>query len=398
MDFDPFSDDYFVDPYPIYRHLRDEQPVYRNEALGFFALSRFRDVLAASIDHASFTSTRGVMIQESPRELVEAVPMMIMMDPPRQTRLRKLISKVFTPKAIGELEPRIRELARRLLDPLAERGSCDILTEFAAVLPIEVISELLGVPAADRVQVREWSDLALTREVGNPEIPAAAHQAMAESLGYFKDLIDERKKRPREDMISHFIAVEMAADEGGTTRLSDAEILGFTALISTAGNETVTKLLGNAMVLLHRNPEQRAKLVANPGLIADAVEESLRYWPPSQIQGRSTTCDVALHGRTIPAGSRVLLLTGAACRDEREFANADDFDIERRIPIQLALGHGAHKCLGAALARIESRVSLEEVFARFPDYVVDEERTERVQMSNVAGYASVPISYPPRAR
>ncbi len=398
MEFDPFSDDYFVDPYPIYRHLRDEAPVYHNEALGFFALSRFRDVLDAAIDHASYTSARGVMIQESPPEMVEAVPMMIMMDPPRQTRLRKLISKVFTPKAIGELEPRIRELARKLLDPLAERGSCDILEDFAAVLPIEVISEMLGVPEADRVQVREWSDVVLTREEGNPEIPAAAHQAMAASLGYFKELIDERKKRPRDDMISHFIAVEMAAEAGGTTRLSDAEILGFTALISTAGNETVTKLLGNAMVLLHRNPEQRAKLVADPQRIPGAVEESLRYWPPSQIQGRSSTRDVELHGRTIPAGSRVLLLTGAACRDEREFASADDFDIERPIPIQLALGHGAHKCLGAALARLESRVSLEEIFARFPDYVVDEERTKRVHMSNVAGYASVPICYPPRIR
>ena len=397
MDFDPFADDYFVDPYPIYRHLRDEQPAYHNEALGFYALSRFRDVLAASMDHATFSSARGVMIQESPPEMVEAVPMMIMMDPPRQTRLRKLISNVFTPKAIDELEPRIRGLARRLLDPLAERGSCDILTEFAAVLPIEVISEMLGVPEADRVQVREWSDLTLTREAGNPEIPAAAHRAMAEALRYFKDLIDERKRRPRDDMISHFTEVEMATEEGGTARLSDAEILGFTALISTAGNETVTKLLGNAMVLLHRNPEQRSRLVADPTLIPGAVEESLRYWPPSQIQGRSTTRDVTLHGHTIPAGSRVLLLTGAGCRDEREFGNADDFDIERRIPIQLALGHGAHKCLGAALARLESRVSLEEILTRFPDYGVDEERTERVQMSNVAGYASVPISYRPRS-
>lgn len=391
MEFDPYSRAFFEDPYEIYRHLRDERPVYRNERLGFYALSRFRDVVDAHIDWQTYTSTKGVTVEEVNPALLEATPMMIMMDPPRQVRLRKLISKVFTPRAIAELEPRIRELARSILAPLEERDEFDVVEEFAAVLPIEVISTMLGVPENDRQQIRHWTDLGLTREEGNPNIPPEGIQAMGQLVGYFAELMAERRKSPRDDMITHFTQVELRDEDGELTRLSDGEILGFTGLISAAGNETVTKLIGNAMVLLHRHPEQRAELARAPERIPNAVEECLRYWPPSQIQGRSAAREHALHGVTIPTGARVLLLTGAACRDEREFSDPDRFDIQRQIPLQLALGHGAHKCLGAALARLESRISLEEILARFPDYGVDETRTKRVHMSNVAGYSSVPI-------
>lgn len=393
MEFNPYSHDYFNDPYPIYKHLRDEAPVYYNSDLKFFALSRFRDVLEASLDHETYSSAKGTMIQDFDPAALEAQPMMIFMDPPRQTRLRKLISRVFTPRRIAELEPQIRALAVRILEPLVERGSCDILEEFAAVLPIEVISTMLGVPEEDRTRVRHWSDETLTREEGNPDIPPAALEAMIEQYRYFSELLAERKRRRRDDMISHLIDVEVPSEDGGTENLTDAEILGFIGLISGAGNETVTKLLGNAMVLFHRNPPAREAVVADPGRLPNAIEEALRYWPPSQIQGRSLTRDVTLHGTTIPAGSRVLLLTGAACRDNREFTEPDRFDIDREIPLQLALGHGAHKCLGAALARLESRVSLEEIFTRIPRYEVDEANTKRVHMSNVAGYSSVPIRF-----
>lgn len=395
IEFSPYSRTFFEDPYPVYKRLRDHAPVYHNHEIGFYALSRYRDVLDAAVDHVTYSSAKGVMVEEMPQDYLEALPMILMMDPPRQSRLRKLISKVFTPQRIAQLEPQVRALAVELLDPLAERGECDIVEEFAAVLPIEVISIMLGVPKADRRQVREWSDIGLTREEGSPEIPPVALDAMARSATYFSELIEERKKRPRDDMISLLIQVETDADDGGRTRLTDPEILGFTALISGAGNETVTKLLGNAVVLFHRYPAERAKVTGNPGRIPNAVEEALRYWPPAHIQGRVATRDVTLHGQRIPAGSRVVLLTASACRDEREFERPDVFDIDRQIPVQLALGFGVHRCLGAALARLEGRVCLEEILGRMPDFVVHEERTTRVHMTNVVGYASVPISYPP---
>ncbi|HJO25155.1 MAG: cytochrome P450 [Myxococcota bacterium] len=393
MEFDPYSHEYFNDPYPIYEYLRDEAPVYHNEKLGFYALSRFEDVLQASIDYNTYSSARGILIQDMDPDYLEAVPMMIMMDPPRQTRLRKLISKAFTPRKVAAMEPDVRALCVRILEPLVERGSCDFVKEFAAVLPMEIISTMLGVPEADRVQVRDWSDVSLTREPGNPEIPKDSMRAMGDMHAYFRELAAQRRKRPRDDMLSFLIQVEVPAEEGGTTKLTDREILGFASLVAGGGNETVTKLLGNALVLFHRNPGSRKRIAEDPRLIPGAVEEALRYWPPSQIQGRSLTRDVELHGRLMPCGSRVLLLTGAACRDGREYENPGRFDIDREIPIPLAFGHGAHKCLGAFLARLEGRVAFEELLERCPDFEVDEGNSERVHMTNVAGYASVPVTF-----
>ncbi len=393
MDFDPYSEAYFDDPYPTYKHLRDEAPVYHNEKLGFYALSRFEDVLQAHIDHQTYSSAKGILIQDMDPAFLEAMPMMIMMDPPKQTRLRKPISKAFTPRKVAAMEPQIREICVRTLEPLIAQGSCDFVKEFAAVMPMEFIGTLLGVPEQDHRMVRDWVDASLTREAGNPEVPPAAIEAMGKMMGYFSDLAAERRVRPRDDMLSFLLEVEAPAEGGGTTKLTDREVLGFAGLIAGGGNETVTKLLGNAVVLLYRNPDQRKRIVEDPQLIPRAVEEALRYWPPSQIQGRSLTRDVELHGGLVPRGARVLLLTGAACRDERVFESPDVFDIDREISIQLALGHGAHKCLGASLARLQGRVAFEELLKRSPDFEVDEERTERVHMTNVAGYSSVPVTF-----
>ncbi|MFQ5514395.1 MAG: cytochrome P450 [Myxococcota bacterium] len=393
MEFNPYSMEYFNDPYPIYRHLRDEAPVYHNGELGFYALSRFEDVLGAHIDHQTYSSARGIMIQDMDPAFLEALPMMIMMDPPRQTRLRKLISRAFTPKKVAAMEPQIREICIRVLEPLVERGSCDFVTEFAAVMPMELISTLLGVPEEDHRRVRDWVDLSLTREPGCPEIPWEAVEAMGKLTSYFRDLLHERRRHPGNDVLSFLLEVEAPAEDGGTTKLSEPEVLGFAGLLAGGGNETVTKLLGNALVLFHRHPDQRKRIAEDPTLIPRGIEEALRYWPPSQIQGRSATRDVELHDVRIPAGSRVLLLTGAACRDEREFENADVFDIDREIPIQLALGHGAHKCLGAFLARLEARVAFEELLKRSSEFAVDEAHSQRVHMTNVAGYASIPVSF-----
>jgi cytochrome P450 len=392
MELNPFSYAFHDDPYAIYRWLRAAAPVYRNDALEFWALSRFDDVLAASLDHETYSSAKGTVLEMDPA-FIEMVPMIIFMDPPRQTRFRRLVSKAFTPARIAALEPLVRRVARQLLGALAPRRGGDFIAEFAARLPIEVISTMIGVPSADRHLIREWTDESLTRDADTPVMPAAALAANARLSQYFFALACEKREHPGDDMISLLAQAEFTDVDGSAQRLTDIELTGFCSLLSAAGNETVTKLLGNAAVLLSRHPEQRRRLVEDPGLIPNAVEECLRYWPPSQYQGRTLTRDVTLHGVTMPRGDFVLLLTGAACRDEQAFPDADRFDVGRDVSVQLALGHGAHKCLGAALARLEGRVALEELHARIPDYAVDESRCTRVHMSNVHGFASVPMSW-----
>jgi len=392
MELNPFSYAFHEDPYPTYRWLRDHAPVYRNDELDFYAVSRFDDIVAASVDHETYSSAKGTVLEMDP-SMIEALPIIIFMDPPRQTRLRRLVSKAFTPARIAALEPLIRSIAVELLDRFAAAGQCEFIAEFAARLPIAVISTMIGVPREDRDMVREWTDEALTRDENDPQIPAAAFEANAELGRYFYQLVNDRRARPRDDMASLLAHAELTDEDGSTLRLSDAELTGFCTLLSSAGNETVTKLLGNAVVLLARHPEQRRRLVEDPRLVPGAVEEILRYRPPSQYQGRTLTRDVSLHGVAMPRDARVLLLTGSGCRDERAFPDADSLDIGRDIPLQLAFGHGAHKCLGAALARLESRVAVEELHARVPEYEVDEVNLVRVHMSNVHGFAKVPMHW-----
>ncbi len=393
MELDPYSYAFHEDPYPTYGWLRDEAPLYHNERLGFYALSRFRDVARASLDHATYSSAHGTLVEDIDPRLLEASPMMIFMDPPRQSRLRKLVSRAFTPHAITRLEPSIRTLATRLLGAIRSRGGCDFVREFAAVLPMEVISTLLGVPDTDRTLVRGFTDDSLQRDPDTPVLPQRALEAHVQMGAYFRELVADRRRRPGDDLVSGLVAAELPDENGSPTRLTDPEIIGFAGLLAGAGNETVTKLLGNAVVLLARHPDARRTLASDPALIPAAIEECLRYWPPSQYQGRKATDDVEWYGRSIPKGARVLLVTGAACRDEREFPDADRFDVSRPIAIQLALGHGVHKCLGAALARLEARVSLETLLAQIPEWSIDESRCTRVHMTSVMGFASVPMTW-----
>ncbi len=396
MEINPYSYEFHEDPYPIYRWLRDESPVHHNEELDFWALSRYEDVLNAHRDHERFSSAQGVSLELMGPETApmrEALPMMIMMDPPRQTRLRKLVNRVFTPRAVSGLEPEIRRLAVGLLERFVEEGRGDFVRQFSALLPVEVISTILGIPAEDRTMVRERVDASLHREADTPHPPPSAIDAMVEAVGYYCSLVAERRKRPREDMLSGLVEATTEGEDGSVERLSDEEIVGFCGLLAGAGSETVTKLLANGVVLFSRHPEQRAKVVEDPARIPDAVEEILRIMPPSQLQGRWTTRDVELHGTTIPAESKVALLTGAATRDEREFDRPDEFDMDRPAHLALGFGYGIHACLGAALARLEARVSLEELHRRIPDYEVDESGLERVHMSNVHGFSGVPMSW-----
>lgn len=379
----PFDYAFHQDPYPTYKRLRDEDPCHHNPDLGFWALTRYGDVLDASRDWETFSSADGPMIEKIDREFFELLPMMIALDPPRHDQLRALVSRVFTPRRVGGLEEQVRAIAASYLDELVESGGGDFVQSFSALLPMDVIFTLLGVPESDRRDLRRWADQSLERDDNDPAIPQRALEANAQSVGYWFERARYLREHRGDDFISHLIDAD----------LSDAEVAGFCGLIGGAGTETVTKLLANACVLLHRHPDQRSMLREDPSLVPGCVEETLRYWPPSQYQGRTATRDVEKHGRVIPAGDRVIVVTGGANRDERAYPDPDRYDILRQPTAQhIALGHGVHFCLGAALARLEGRVGLEEFLRRFPDYTLDESACRRVHMSNVHGFESVPFS------
>jgi len=393
VEFDPFSDDYFDDPTEVYRRLRDEAPVYHSERYGFYALSRFEDVLLAHRDWQGFSSAHGVdlsTLSQDP-ELIRSFRMIIMMDPPEHDRFRKLVSRVFTPRAVTALEPMVREVIVTHLDRLDGRDSFDVVKDFSAPFPVEIIARMLGVPEDMSQQVREWIDISLQREKGQMEPGPEARDASLASGMYFYELAVEKRANPADDMLSRLTQVTVDRGDGVETGLDDGEIAGFAGLLGGAGAETVTKLVGNAAVLFSRHPEQWQKVKDDPGTIPGAVEEILRYLPPSQYQGRFSVEDRRFEGGTIPAGHPVLLLTGAATRDPRAFDRPDDFDVERPPNVAIGLGHGVHSCLGAALARMESRIALEEIARRWQRLDVDESGLRRVHMSNVAGYKNVPV-------
>lgn len=392
MELNPFSHEFHEDPYPTYRWLREHAPLYRNERFDFWALSRFRDVLDASHDWETYSSAEGTTVERIDGALFGERPMMIFTDPPRHDRLRKLVNRVFTPRRIAELEPFARSTVVKLLDPLVARGGGDFVKEISALLPMEMIFTMLGVPEPDRVGLRRHMDASLDRDRDTGDVPVHALEAMGAMLDYWDRLVADLRVKPNDGLISALLEAEIEGDDGVRSRLTNGEIVGFCSLIGVAGNETVTKLLANAAVLFARHAEQYAQILADPACIPGAVEEVLRYTSPSQYQGRVTTRDVTWHGGTVPRGARILLLTGSANRDEREFPDPDRFDVQRKVPIALGFGQGIHFCLGASLARLESRVALEEFSRRFPRFAIDESSCVRVHMSNVLGYQSVPFT------
>ncbi|HEY4022425.1 MAG TPA: cytochrome P450 [Pseudonocardiaceae bacterium] len=389
VEFDPYDWATCVDPYPIYRQLRDSAPVYHNEDKQFWALSRYDDVAAAHLDTDTYRSSGGVTIEG--REAV--MPLLIVKDPPDHTWHRKLVNKVFTPRRIAGLEPFIRSRTRELLDRVADRDEFDVVTEFSVLLPLDVISELIGIPADLRPQVHELSNRMTVR--GDPDDPTN-EQEYAESLmallQLYLGLVQERHANPREDVITQLMTAEVIDETDGTVRmLRDDEVAMRFLELGFAGHETVALLIPSALIGLRRFPDQRSKLLDDPGLVPNAVEEFLRWDPPSHLQGRTISRDVELHAVTIPAGQRVMLLTAAASRDERAYDDPDRVDITRQIKKQLGFGIGPHVCLGAALARLETRVALEEILARFPDYTIDESRAVRQVQTNVRGLSRLPL-------
>jgi cytochrome P450 len=388
---DPFDVELDRDPYAVWRRLRDDAPVYHNERFDFFALSRFHDVEAAHRDPATFSSAHGTVLEIMGPAPVGASGLMIFLDPPDHTRLRTLVSRAFTPRRMALLEDRIRELCCDFLDAQRDKPSFDYVQDFGARLPALVIASLLGVPLADQDDVRHQIDLTFHIEPGVGMINDVSLGAQVWLAEYLASQIAERRRSPRDDMLTDLVEAEITDEHGASRRLDRQESATFGNLLISAGTETVAKLLGWAAVTLAEHPAQRAELVADPALVPNAIEELLRYEAPSPVQGRWTTRAVDVHGTRIPRDAKVLLLTGAAGRDERKYDDADRFDIHREFDHHVSFGYGIHFCIGAALARLEGRVALEETFKRFPEWDVDHARAQRMHTSTVRGYANVPI-------
>ncbi len=390
LSWDPFDESAKVDPYPIWRRLRDDEPAYFNEKFGFWALSRFEDVERAHRDPKTYSSAHGTVLEIMTDEAMHE-GLMIFLDPPEHTRLRKLVSRAFTPRRVAELEVEIRTLCANLLDAQSGKTGFDYVQDFGARVPATVIATLLGVPPADRDEVRQTIDQVFHLEPNAGMINELAINAMARLHTYIGEQLQERRIRPRDDMLSDLLEAEIVDQDGSTRKLTTAESTDFGILLISAGTETVAKLLGWAGLVLPDHDDQRRELVADPSLIPGAVEELLRYEAPSPVQGRWLTKEVELHGRAIPADSKVLLLTGSAGRDERRFPEPDRFDIHRPSNQHVAFGYGIHFCLGAALARLEGRVGLEETLKRYPSWSVDKDNAVLMHTSTVRGYSQLPI-------
>ncbi len=386
MDYNPFTLEMHVNPYPVYKYLLENDPCYYNEELGFYCLSRFDDVWNASHDWKTFSSSCGPLL-----ELDMPVPIMLAMDPPEHQQNRGLISKAFTPRAVEKLIPEIHRIITEHLDALIGCESFDVIEDFAAKFPMDVISAMLGIPEADRPQIRQWSNEAVHRIPGKAEMPPEAEAATMKSFEYFVNCIAERRAKPMDDMMSLLIHSTHPDENDNERSLSDEELIGFFMLLSHAGNETVTRMFGLSINLLAQRPDIREALIEDASLIPGAYEEFLRYDHSGQYMQRVVTKDVHYHGKTIPQGSRVLLLFGAGNRDPREFDKPDEINIHRHIHRKLGFGYGPHLCLGAALARIESAIALEEMHKRFPRYVIHEAGIVPANSSNVRGFNRLPI-------
>ncbi|MGO9856695.1 MAG: cytochrome P450 [Acidimicrobiales bacterium] len=387
---DPLDASFKTDPHPIWRRLRDEAPLYRNEQYDFWALSRFEDVMAASMDPRTFSSAHGTVLEQMSDQPTGG--MMIFMDQPEHTALRRLVSRAFTPRRVAGLEDSVRKLCGELLDAQRDRDGFDYVADFGALVPSNVISMLLGVPEADRPEVREQIDTIFHLEPGVGMVNEVSVSAMIWLHSYISEQVAERRRDPRDDMFTDLVTAEVVEPDGSHRRLTLEESANFGILLVAAGTETVARLLGWAGSVLGEHPEQRAELAGDPSLIANTVEELLRYEAPSPVQGRWTTAPVELHGTVVPEDSKVLLLTGSAGRDERAFPEADRFDIHRHFDQHLSFGYGIHFCLGAALARLEGRIAIEETLKRFPTWEVDREQSVFLFTSTVRGFSQLPIS------
>jgi len=395
--------DTWSNPWPTYRALRDRDPVHHVVPAGrpqhdYYVLSRHADIWAAARDHETFSSAQGLTVNYGELEMIglQDNPPFVMQDPPAHTEFRKLVSRGFTPRQVEAVEPKVRAFVVERIEGLRAAGGGDIVAALFKPLPSMVVAHYLGVPEEDRAQFDGWTDAIVAAntvegglEGGVAGAPGSAGHPDASVIGYKNWLIERRRTEPGDDTISHLVAAGVGADGDIAGTLS---VLAFTFTMVTGGNDTTTGMLGGSMPLLHRRPDQRRLLVARPGLIPDAVDELLRLTSPVQGLARTTTRDVTLHGATIPAGRKVLLLYGSANRDERQYGpDAGELDVMRCPRNILTFSHGAHHCLGAAAARMQSRIALTELLARCPDFEVDESAVVWSGGSYVRRPLSVPI-------
>jgi cytochrome P450 len=392
VSFSPYDYRIHEDPYPVYARLREEAPLYRNEEQDFWALSRHADVTAAFREPARFSSANGVSLDPSAWGPYAYKTMSFLaLDPPRHTRMRALVSKGFTPRRMRELEERIRELSRKYLRAALAEDSFDFVAGFAGLLPMDVISEMIGVPAADRAELRRLADTVLHREDGFLDVPQAGMDAALTLAGYYADLIADRRQRARRSTVPEDLTAALLTAEIDGDRLTDDEVIGFLFLMVVAGNETTTKLLANAAYWGWRNPAELAKPLADPNRIGDWIAETLRYDASSQFIARTVAEEFTAHGQTVPAGHRLLLLIGAANRDPATFPCPDAFDLDRDTSALISFGAGRHYCLGANLARLEALVALTEFSRLVSGYEIDVARAVRVHSVNVRGFAALPM-------
>ena len=390
--YDPYDVDINADPYPAFRRIREESPLYRNDQHGFYALSRFEDVRLGLTDPATFSSSRGAILELIKANIAIPPGTLIFEDPPVHTVHRKLLSRMFTPKKIKDLEPKIREFCARSLDPLVGAGGFDLVVDLGKQMPMRVIGMLLGIPEADQEAIRDGVDAEMRTEAGKPMTKFSEQGFSTGEI--FAEYIDWRAEHPSDDIMTELLKVEFDDETGTRRRLTRDELLTYVHVVAGAGNETTTRLIGWAGKVLAEHPEQRQLLVDEPGLIPQAVEELLRFEPPAPHVCRYVTRDVEHYGQTVPEGSIMMFLVGSANRDDRQFGDGDRFDIQREARQHLTFGAGAHFCLGSALARLEGRIALEEVLKRFPAWDVDYEGARLSPTSTVRGWETLPIVIP----
>jgi cytochrome P450 len=386
--YDPYDVDIDADPYPVFRRLRDEAPLYHNDKYDFYALSRFDDVERGLLDRETYISGRGAILELIKADIEMPPGVILFEDPPIHTMHRGLLSRVFTPKKMNALEPKIREFCAQSLDPLVGAGRFDFIRDLGAQMPMRVIGMLLGIPEQDQEAIRDRTDAELRTKPGQPMKYSQDRFVTGEA---FAEYVDWRAEHPADDLMTEMLHAEFEDETGTTRRLTRDEVLTYVNVVAGAGNETTTRLIGWAGKVLADHPDQRRQLVEDRSLVPNAIEELLRYEPPAPHVARYVSRDVTHYGRTVPEGSVMVLLVGAANRDDRRHADGDRFDIHRDVGQHLTFGYGIHFCLGAALARLEGRIALDEVLQRFPEWEVDAGNARLSPTSTVRGWETLPV-------
>ena len=388
--YDPYDFAIDTDPYPIWKRMREEAPLYYNDRYDFYALSRFDDVEQGLIDWETYRSGRGSILELIRADFEVPPGMVLFEDPPIHDIHRGLLSRVFTPKKMNAIEAQVREYCARSLDPLVGTGGFDFVRDLGAQMPMRVIGMLLGIPEDDQEAIREQLDDSLRLEEGT-QAAAVSRADAATYAELFADYVDWRAEHPSDDLMTELLTAEFDDETGTTRRLTRTEVLTYVNLVAAAGNETTARLIGWTGKVLAEHPDQRREIAADRSLVPQAIEEVLRFEAPSPIQARYVARDVEHHGERVPEGSVLVLLNGSANRDDRRFPDGDSFDIHREIGHHLSFGYGLHFCLGAALARLEGRVALDEVLQRWTDWEVDEEHAVQAHSSTARGWETLPV-------